>query len=365
MHDVALIIGDLSEGGAQRVVTTLANAWTEAGHRVAIITIAGAELDYFDVSSRVTRLAVGQAGASPGPLVAIATTLRRIRGLRALIKKTRAPVAVAFVGSTNVLAILATRGLGVRVVISERNDPARQSLGRIWDALRRWLYRHADLVTANSYAALTTLQRFVPVERLAYAPNPLSMPSSLPPRSVCPVILNVGRLHPQKGQDILISAFASATAELPEWRLAIAGSGDLEMPLRAQAAALGVESRVDLLGLVDPWPHYARAAIFALPSRFEGTPNALLEAMSLGVPPVVSNASGGPLEFVEHGVTGLVVPPDDAIALATTLNLLIQDEGLRARLGEAARARVEECAVAPVLAQWEGLIQLRSSAATM
>ena len=357
-HDVSLIISDLSAGGAQRVVSTLAAAWANAGRRVAVITLAKQKRDYFVLAPSVTRIALGRMGESSGVIAGVISNIQRMRALRQALRECEAPVAIAFVGATNILAVLASCGLPIRLVISERNDPARQSLGRVWDLLRRSLYRYADLVTANSHNAIETLSKFVPTERLAHVMNPVSLPEPLPDRIEKSIILNVGRLHPQKAQDTLIAAFAAVASEVSGWRLELLGNGDLEAELRLQASALGVGDRVEIAGRIDPWPYYAHAAIFALPSRFEGTPNALLEAMSLGVPPIVSDAAGGALNFVEHQVTGLVVPVDNVVALAAALRELVNDETLRKKLGQAARDRVAECTPQSALPAWDTLLGL-------
>ncbi|HBN27206.1 MAG TPA: glycosyltransferase family 4 protein, partial [Desulfobacteraceae bacterium] len=96
-----------------------------------------------------------------------------------------------------------------------------------------------------------------------------------------------------------------------------------------------------------------RASIFVLVSRYEGIPNALLEAMSCGLPVIVSNASPGPLEYVKHETTGLVVPVNNATVLEDSINRLIDDSQLRNRIGKAARARVAECNLPIIVKVWE------------
>ncbi|HEX7955831.1 MAG TPA: glycosyltransferase, partial [Pyrinomonadaceae bacterium] len=141
------------------------------------------------------------------------------------------------------------------------------------------------------------------------------------------------------------------------WRLAVVGDGEWRGELEAQAAALGITPRVHFTGVVeDPHPFYRAAGLFVLPSRVEGMSNALLEAMSHGLAPVVSDGAPGLTELVEDGVTGLVVPVDDPTALAEALGRLADDEGLRRRLGRAARARVEEYDVPRALAAWESAL---------
>ena len=136
-NELTLIIGDLADGGAQRVVTTLANYWARKGRRIAVITLADPTTDYFALDPRVDRLTSGGIGASQSISAALLASFARLRSLRKKLREARSPTAMAFVGATNVLTILAAAGLGMRVVISERNDPARQSLGPIWNGLRQ------------------------------------------------------------------------------------------------------------------------------------------------------------------------------------------------------------------------------------
>lgn len=237
-------------------------------------------------------------------------------------------MVVSFIAPTNILCVLAARGLGARVIISERNDPARQSFGRVWDALRKRFYKRADLVTANSEAALQALQAYVPENKLVFIANHLQKPDAFyirPREDKNNIVLAVGRLHPQKRFDLLIDAFARVHAVYPDWRLVIAGHGGLEQILKAQCKDRGIEEHVEFPGLVEnPYDYYARAKIFALPSRHEGTPNALLEAMSCGVVPVISSTIEGGRSFVEEGKNGFVFQSGCSESLGEALVRSIQ-----------------------------------------
>jgi GalNAc-alpha-(1->4)-GalNAc-alpha-(1->3)-diNAcBac-PP-undecaprenol alpha-1,4-N-acetyl-D-galactosaminyltransferase len=360
MHDLTLVISRIDSGGAQRVLTTLANAWVERGLRLCIITMAGPESDFFRLDPRITRLTIGGLGPSDSAIGRIARNLGRIISLRRAIRRANAPTVMAFIGVMNILTVLAAVGLGLRVVISERNDPARQSLGRVWDILRRIVYPLADTVIANSRGAIDTLGAFVPGHKLAFAPNPLvlrTMPATVDRAPL--TILAVGRLTHQKAYDILLQAFAQIFENVPAWHLVVLGEGELEGALKRQARRLGVASRIDWIGRANnPFPYYAGADIFALPSRYEGTPNALLEAMSMGLPAIVSDASTGPLDFIEDAVSGLVVPVDDVDALAVALTKLTADAKMRRRLGAAARTRVSTNALPHALAVWTRILNL-------
>lgn len=339
MTHVALIIESMGGGGAQRVVAEVAADLLAHGHPVSLITFAEPDNDAVAVPSGVERLVVGAVERGHGPLGGIIANIRRICALRRVLRACPARVLAGFVGTTNLLLILAACGLGRRVVISERNDPARQSLGRLWNPLRRHLYRHADLVTANSTGALDTMAAWVPRDRLRLLPNPVRQaPGHSVAETSGQVILAVGRLHPQKAYDVLLPAFAAFHANHPGWRLMVLGDGALRPTLEAQAEALGIAASVDWRGHVtDPFPWYRRADIFVMPSRYEGSPNALLEALSCGVAAIVSDALPGALEHIRDNESGLVVPVGDIGALAAALARLADDEGLRTTLGTRAK----------------------------
>jgi len=151
-------------------------------------------------------------------------------------------------------------------------------------------------------------------------------------------VLALGRLSPEKGQDVLLEAFSRLPAD-EHRHLLLAGDGALRPVLERRAAALG--ERVRLLGWRDdPWALLGAADVFVLPSRREGLPIALLEALAVGLP-VVATHVGAVGEVLAGGACGHLVEPDDAAALAAALAEVLGDGKVRARLGEAGRTRVD------------------------
>lgn len=409
-RDVVMVLPDLAAGGSQRVAAILLDAWRRDGAHATLVTVLNYPPDAHRLAEGIERVRLsdvpGQPRASSArtgarrPLVWLARRTGRyaarifalagldlralvvraacplfgperylaafhpwsageIRDLRRFLREARPRVVISFLGSTNVTAVLAARPLGLPVVISERNDPAIEALDDPWQYLRARCYRWADVVTANSRGVLRTMKAFVPESKLAYVPNPVPAPSGgTGAASRGPVILAVGRLVPQKAFDILLRAFAGGAGDLAGWSVEILGEGPLREELERLAEELGVRQRVAFHGYVDdPHAHYARAGIFALPSRYEGMPNALLEAMATGLPVVVSDASPGPLEEVTDGEHGIVVPADDVAALTAALAKLAGDAGLRRALGEAGRRRSVEHGLERTLAVWKEVIE--------
>ncbi len=178
------------------------------------------------------------------------------------------------------------------------------------------------------------VDRFVP----AVEPGAARDQAGLGPETV----LYVGRLDPQKGLEDALAAWAQVTARRPAAQLVLVGDGPSRCTLEAQARALSLEGRVRFLGLRrDPEILLQGSQVFLFPSRSEGMPNALLEAMATGLP-CVATRIGGNSDLVQHGVTGLLTPPGDAEALADALLALLEDRALRKRLGASARSAVIE-----------------------
>jgi glycosyltransferase involved in cell wall biosynthesis len=168
----------------------------------------------------------------------------------------------------------------------------------------------------------------------------------------------VARLVHQKGLDVLIDALAIAGGVARGWTLTLVGEGPEREALMAQVTRLQLGDRVRFLGhRSDVTTLLAQSAVFVLPSRFEGMPNALLEAMAQGLAVVVTDASPGPLEEIDHGRNGWVVPSEDVGALAQRLEQLAADPYQRQRFGAAARERLlsrDWSQLAPI---WDGVLR--------
>ena len=371
---VALVVAHLGPGGAQRVLATAANELARRGLDVHVITVLDGPGDAYELDPRVRWHRRGASSISAEgayskrkhiPTVAIKrgsraaglprpSILRRFLSvltfgfvmhsralwLRRTLREINPDAALSFLTQTNILTILATRGLGIRTVISERNDLRLQKHRRRVEVLRKATYRWADCVTANSHGAVSAMADFVPAEKLAFLPNPLSV--RVDGEAIefdAPTIITVTRLVEQKGLDVLLRACAEVFRAVPSWRLAVVGDGPLREELECLADQLGIADRIEWLGHVnDPAPYLRAAEFFVLTSRFEGSPNALLEAMAVGLPAVVSDASPGPIELIGGTAAGLVVPVGDVAATSAAILKLAQDADLRGRLGEAAQA---------------------------
>lgn len=218
----------------------------------------------------------------------------------------------------------------------------------------------ADAVVVQTQSVANWARGVVPSNKVCIIPNFVrSLPEVPPPGSRRKnEILAVGRLDRQKGFDLLIRAFARSGCRKCGYRLVLLGEGPERSSLQRLSRELNVEDALEMPGVVqDPERWMARAALFVLPSRYEGFPNVLLEAMGMGCPVIASACPSGPAEIVTHGEDGLLVPAEDVGALAAALRQMMDDATLRNRLGEAAAEVRERFSPAVVLTQWENLIQ--------
>ena len=267
---------------------------------------------------------------------------------------------VSFLSRTNMRICGALWWRDCHLVVSERNDLRKQQLPFPWPRFRRLLYRRADVLTANTTGVMESLVPLFQARHLALLPNPLPMP--VVPAAVGSAgdrqgFVTVARLVPQKGIDVLIRALAQTTGATRDWTLTLVGDGPEREALERQVLQAGLQEKVHFLGYrPDPQTFLLQAGVFVLPSRFEGMPNALLEAMAAGLAVVVTDASPGPLEVVVNGVSGLVVPSDEPSALADALDHLAADPGLRERMGAAARDTLRQSDWPVVGPIWESLV---------
>ena len=355
---LALVIANLGWGGAQKVLTTMANHWAALGWEVTLISVDARRVDcYFPPLPQVRLLYLGAAARSEGPARALLHNARRVVLLRRAVRAAGAEVVVSFLSATNVLALLATRGLGIPVIVSERGDPDRALLPLLWRHARTLTYPLADSVVAQTEYALARLGRAVRRRGTVIA-NPVS-PYAVHPDAQGHQLSAVGHLVPVKGFDLLIEAFARASRNHPEWHLVLWGEGPDRGSLLALARRLGVADRVRCPGRSEtPGGWIGSTTIFVLSSRHEGLPNALIEAMAAGTPVIATDCPvGGPRSVIAHGLDGLLVPPEDVGTMATALERLMASTPLRSRLGTAAVKSAERFAEPAIMAQWTGLIR--------
>ena len=367
---LTLVIHSLEQGGAERDMAHLARLLADAGYDVQLITLAGLETDSFPLDPRVERVALGLLGESRGLLDAVRRNLGRIRSLRAEFERRQPGRIVSFVERTNVLVLLAARGLDSDVIVSERVDPRYHDVGRIWRWLRQRVYPWCAAQVVLTESVREHCRRLARRRQVYVIPNPARRPESgiggaapAADRSAGCRLVAMGRLVPQKGFDLLLPIFADLAATHPEWSLEILGEGDQRPVLEDMVRTHQLEDRVQLPGWVaDPTSVLSAADLFVLPSRYEGFGNVVAEALACGLPVVSFDCPSGPGEIIRHEVDGLVVPAEDDDALRHALARLMGDADLRRQFAERAPDVLERFSEERFFWQWDAVLSGRSEA---
>jgi len=357
LTDLAIFAATSGHSGVDRVLRNLVPAIAAHGLRVDLLGIGGHGPHWDELPAGVQRVALGTRHVNSA-LPALVRYLRRVRPAALLSDKDRVNRAAII---ARALARVDCR-LGVRLGTTVSVNLA--SRGRLDRWLQTWsmrtLYRHADAVLVPSQGAADDLARHahLPRDRIRVVPSPILTPDLVQraaapaqhpwfdDRSV-PVILGVGELSERKDFATLVRAHALLYARRP-CRLLILGEGRRRGELERLAATLGTRDAVALPGFApDPYPYMARAAVFALSSRWEGMPVVLIEALALGTPVVACDCPSGPRELLDDGRVGGLVPVGDAAALAAALEQALDAPPPRAaRLAAAQPFAVERSASA-------------------
>jgi glycosyltransferase involved in cell wall biosynthesis len=355
---IAFILPHFGIGGAERVASLLCNYWVQQGHSVTAITFEtpGTQSAHL-LDNRILRYQTDVLNRSQALLSRVATNARRLSRVRSAIKESEPDVIVAFTTEANVVAIWSGFGLGIPVIVSERNQPERPGLGQ-WRQIARLITypMAAGLVLQTEAIAKWAKQHFkIPVHVL---PNPVCL--SAQPEVRCSHsakrLVAIGRLVRQKGFDLLIESFAAIAAKHTDWTLAIYGEGDERIALEGQIQRSSCPDRIRLAGVCsDMEKVYADADLFVLPSRFEGYPNALLEALAAGCPVVATNCPGATSEILDHGRYGILVQPENVEALTRELDRMMSRQDVRERFANQAQRAVLELDVASVGSRWLAL----------
>ena len=360
---ILLVTGSLEGGGAERVISDMANYWADRGWHVTLATWSGPEIqDFFSLAPNIGRIWLNVYSPNDSLVGKIRSNVGRIIKLRKLLQASRPNVVLSFIDVSNVRTILAASGLGVRVVVSERTNPRlNYRVPRFWRALRRISYSWADEVVAQTQDAARWIETKCRV-RVAVIPNALRvLPKVAREREF--LIIAIGRLSNEKGFDILLRAFGRISPDFKNWRLVIIGEGPDRPALLQLRDNLGLRDRVELIGQVqDVETWLARAGLVVHPSRREGFPNVVLEAMGMGAAVVCANCHSGPSELIQDGINGRLVPVDDVDTLARVMAELMANPDIRIRFGQEASRVRQHYEQSVVMQKWESCLSPKSVA---
>lgn len=315
-----MYINSVRFGGAERVMSNLATQLSEIGYEVILITSFAAENEYI-CGEKVQRVILDNNR--------IGNFLKRnivyVKKLRSILKKERPDVLISFMAEPNYRALIASVGLKNKVLISIRNDPNKEYPDIVQRFLAKHLFRRADGVVFQTDDAKT------------WFPKAIQEKSMVIFNQVDPVfydtkyeghrhdIVTTGNFKSQKNHKLLIKAFASIADKISE-NLIIYGEGTLRAELEDLIQKLNMNDRIFLPGAVSNVPDTIKSAkLFVLSSDFEGMPNALMEAMALGIPCISTDCPcGGPKMLFGKDLKDNLVPCGDEEGLARKMEYMLK-----------------------------------------
>lgn len=355
MRKIVFVIDTMKGGGAERVTAALANALcADPAHEIHVIAYVYDPENEYPLDSRIIRHTV--SCMEGGKLNRI---FGRIRLLRQTIKTIAADCVVSL-GSPLIVAPLtaAMVGLGIPLILSERNDPRRFPEKKLRRVLRMVYYTFCDGLVFQTRQARDYFPVFMR-KKSSIICNPIT--KQLPPRYEGvreKRIVNFCRLVPQKNLDLLIDAFSDIAPEFPAYSLHLYGEGSERDRLEQKIRDMNLQERVILQGQSNRiYEDVRKAALFVSSSDYEGISNSMLEAISLGVPTICTDCpAGGARETICHGENGLLVPTGNRAAMAEAMRMVLRDPALGEKMSVAGTMLREQISAGAIAQKWMAVI---------
>lgn len=365
---LTFVIDSLGAGGAERILSVLANRFDADGAEVSIITFNKTEQKpFYKLNEGVQLINISFAVKRSFFLLQVLYLPIFILKLRKALLATRPTTAISFMDQANILTALAAFRSGIRVIVSERVYPDKSSVFE-WSSsslirrhirlLRDWSYMLGDKIVVLSKTASQCYNSRL-ARKIVVIPNPVqryeedAADVAFQPKT----ILMMGRLTEQKNFKLAIRAFASLSETYSDWQLLIVGDGPLKGALKEETLKLGISERVSFVRYTKtPQALMEQAELFILSSSWEGFPNALAEAMLMGKAVLSTDCPTGPGDLINDGKNGLLVPVDDLRAFKTALERLLDDDKLRTELGKSAKESVGRFSPELIFDKWKALL---------
>jgi GalNAc-alpha-(1->4)-GalNAc-alpha-(1->3)-diNAcBac-PP-undecaprenol alpha-1,4-N-acetyl-D-galactosaminyltransferase len=347
-YKIMFTVGTMGNGGAERVVSVLANRFVEEGHQVLITQLYSHKCDY-ELNSRIKLNCVAPDGSQ-----GMTRSIKTITLLRDFLKAERPDVIISFLANVNIYTIIASRGLGIPVIGSERNDPKREPSKFYLKVLRLICYSFVDGIVFQTKDAQQYFSKVIQKKSTIIA-NPIVVNLPEPYKGEREKnIVSVCRLSSQKNLKLLIDSFEIFYKNNRDYRLIIFGEGEQREELECYINDINASNRISLPGFMkNVHEKIVNSSMFILSSDYEGMPNSLLEAMAMGLPCISTDCPiGGPRQFIESYENGILVPVNDKEALSEAMIMISNNKNMASKFGENAVSIKNELAVELVVEQW-------------
>lgn len=331
---IAFYIGSLAKGGAERVVVNLAEYFYQIGYRVYVVTKLR-ETEEYEISDGILRV-IADLTEEEVSENRLQNFFGRVKKLQNIWKEIRPDVIVSFIKKNNFMALASAKPLKIPVIVSVRSAPEREYAGKVYAALVRIMFAFADGIVLQTKDAMKYFPRYIR-KKSVILPNSLN-PAFIRPRFTGErrkEIVTVGRIDTNKNQKMLVEAFLDIAKDYPEWTCILYGDGEGKDAIAHCIKEHSEGASVILAGRQDRiQDKIYESSVFVLPSYCEGMPNALIEAMALGLAAISTDCPcGGPKDLIVDGVNGILIPVGDKEALKTALRKVMDSAKLREQLG--------------------------------
>ena len=346
---IVFVTANLGSGGAERVISLLANEFDRHGYEVEIIFLKK-RLVFYPIQPNIHIVVADEESHST-------KMLKKMWWLRRYVAKTKPDVVIPFRVSVYTATLFSLLGMCVPIISSERIDPHIPD--PIWDFLRRLLLPFTThLVVQTSYIK-SYYPKFIQ-KKTSVILNPVNEAVfDIIEGQVSKVsrIISVARLDPQKNQQMMIQAFAKIADKFPDWKLVIYGEGSLRTELESLISNLKLHGRVLLPGRTDHViDELRKSKVFCFSSNYEGLSNSMIEALCVGLPIVTTHVSGTE-DIVVDGENGFVVPVNDEQAMTNALERLLSHEQLLDEMGKRNGQKAMMFSMNTIYSQWEKIIK--------
>ena len=354
---VLFLITSLRGGGAERVMSILVNHFAHSDIEPHLVLFEGGEV-FYNIDSRVKLFVLTRKKLFDNKIGTFIQQIQLFFALIKLIRKNKYDCLVSFTTYVNAITIILGKLLNTTTIISERHDPQNYNVGFSHSLFRKLTYKYASAIVLQTESSQHSFlsQGIKLPQRKNIIQNPI-LGYFTPDNSIerKDIILSVGRLSQEKGHDRLIEAFAKTTVN---WDLWIIGKGPQLESLVAQSIALDIAHKVKFLGeQSDLKKYYSAAKVFVLPSRTEGFPNVLCEAMISGCACISFDCPSGPSEIIQHRDNGILVENGNVDAMAKEIQQLCSDERQISALSDKGKELKGKLNTQTIGKQWEYLIQ--------
>lgn len=337
-------------GGAERQIVMLANEMNRRGHKVSLIVLAENHVRYnIDDDINVYDL----TGCEHGSL----RIIKRYFALRKLLCTLQPDITINFWLQSAYFCVAMPRTYTGKIVYSERGDPGDKEYNGILGTIRRVSFHYVNGFVFQSNGARDYFQ--CDIRKRSIVINnavtdevfDFSHPANLRQKK----IVTIGRLSEQKNQKLLLNAFSYISNEFPEYILEIWGEGPLHKELLSKTISLGIEDKVFFRGTTRNILHEIYdSSLFVLSSNYEGMPNALMEAMCIGIPCLSTDCRpGGAREIIKNGINGYIVPVDNSLALSQAIKRILRDSNEQDRIAKAGWETRKQFSACTIYDRWE------------